>query len=149
MPCNDISEYLKLTLDGSDCIESFSLQKNTCGAPVGNVLLINHVAGSSAEEVMSKSTADLVPEFYQVKRLDQFLLTKQHVALREALAVYVGMNPGGTDQVFAVEKIEHGAEQTVISGLLKVHVLAEKVEACGNCGCAAKGPDASPRNTAA
>ena len=138
MPCNDITEYLQLTLDRSDCIESFSLQKNTCGAPVGNALLINYVSGASPEEVMSKTTDELVPEFYEAKRLDQFLFTKQHFALREALAVYVGTNPGGKDQVFAVEKVEYSAEQTLISGLVKVDVLAEKVKSCGNCGCAAK-----------
>src|SRR5262245_1477701 len=53
MPCNDVTERLEVRLDSGDCLKWFSLRKNTCGAPVGNPLLLSFVAHKSAQEIIA------------------------------------------------------------------------------------------------
>ena len=149
MPCNEVSEYVQVTLDQADRLQSFALQKNTCGAPVGNALLLSYARNVTANELLGMSLLDLVPELYEARHLDQFLLNKQFIALQSAMAVYTGRASGGLDDLFVVESIVFEGNAARISGLLKVDVVADKIRACGNCGCKKKATETDPKQNTA
>ncbi len=136
MPCSDVTEWLELTLDQDDGVTDFVLQKDTCGAPVGNALLLEYIQGIDPQRLLDVSLLELVPTVHDARHLDQFLLSKQLYALQEALAVYTGVKSGGKGELFTVEKLEYGPANTVIKGLVRVDLITEKIRACGNCGCA-------------
>ena len=151
MPCDDVTERLVLTLDAQERIESFSLSKNTCGAPVGNALLMVYVGGRPAEDLLNRRLPELVPEVNQARTLDQFLLTKQYHALRCCLEAYLGKAGAGTDDLFTIATLEFGETGTKIEGLLRVDLMVERIPACGHCGSRAvngtsntAGPKARP-----
>lgn len=138
MPCSDVTEYLQVTLNAEDQLLGYNLQKNTCGAPVGNELLLEYLHGMSVDALLTTTLTEVVPELDDAKRIDQFLLTKQFFALQSALRVYVGQDGGTLTDLFVVEKIDIGAEQVEISGLVKVDLIAEQIKACNNCKCSVK-----------
>jgi len=138
MPCSDVTEYCQVDLDNEGRVVALSLRKNTCGAPVGNALLLSYVKERAADEVLGATLRTFIPQVHQARHLDQFLLGKQLYALQSAIAVYLGSASGGKDDPFVVERIEHGPDRTHIAGLLRVDLATEQIRACGNCGCASR-----------
>lgn len=142
MPCNDVTELVELDLDGLGRVEELSVQKQTCGAPVGNAGLLRYTRGLLPEQIIDHTLAALVPDLNEAKQLDQFLLAKELIALQSALAVYLGAEAGSPGSPFALASVEHGARRTRIAGLLRVDLATEQIRACGNCGnckCAVAG----------
>jgi hypothetical protein len=133
MPCNDVSERCEVQLDAEDRVEGFILRKDTCGAPVGQAQLLPHVSGHHPEAILDGTLSQFVPGVNEARQIDQFLLTKQFIALQAALAVYTGESAGDREALFVVDAIEHGDRGTAISGLLCVDLVTEKIRACGNC----------------
>ena len=134
MPCEDVTEVLDLVLDAEDRVESFTLQKQTCGAPVGSRLsLLDFVAGRPAGELIDRSLTQVLPDDLSVKFIDEFMLTKQLGALQGAIGVYLGRAAGGLGEAFVFDGIDFDGERTQISGLLRFDILTAEIEACGGC----------------
>lgn len=136
MPCNDISELIELRLDAGERLDRFSLQKDTCGAPVGRPLLAPYVHGRRPEEILASTLAQLVPESDHTRQLDRFVLTKQLHALQAALAAYTGRAAAGLGDPFVVERIDYSSDETVIRGLLRIDLPTAAIKPCGGCGSA-------------
>ncbi|MCC6748555.1 MAG: hypothetical protein IT371_12910 [Deltaproteobacteria bacterium] len=134
MPCGDVSEYLELRLDDEERLAAFSLAKDTCGAPVGNAQLLEHLRGRRVEELLDRSLEELLPDAAAVRPLDRFLLGKQLAGLQAALEVYLGRSSGAKNERFAVESIVFTEEGSKLSGLLRVDIPPAEVPACGGCG---------------
>lgn len=134
MPCNDISELIELRLDAGERLEGFSVQKDTCGAPVGRPLLAPYVQGRRPDEILTAALTELVPENAHTRELDRFVLTKQLHALQAALAAYTGRAAAGKDEPFVIERIDHCSDETVIRGLLRVALPTAAIKPCSGCG---------------
>jgi hypothetical protein len=133
MPCEDVTEYVQLTLDAEERIESFSLRKHTCGATVGDASLLPHVRGLAADKLRDARLADLLGDPQRPRAAEAFLLEKQLVALQAALAVYRGEASGARHSLFAVAEIAASPQGTEISGLLRVDLATEQIRACQHC----------------
>lgn len=134
MPCTDIQERCELILDLEDRVVGFSLQKETCGAPVGDSSILPFVAGRAVTELPALDLPTLVGGKH-VKFIEEFMLHKQLVALRRAAAVYLGESEGGPTASFALERIDCDGEVTSISGYSQVEIAPSEVTPCGSCGC--------------
>jgi hypothetical protein len=136
MPCNDISELIELRLDAGERLDRFSLQKDSCGAPVGRPLLAPYLHGRGTEEILSSTLAQLVPESEHTRQLDRFVLAKQLHAVQAALAAYTGRAAAGLDDPFVVERIDYSRDETVIRGLVRVALPTAAIKPCSGCGSA-------------
>ena len=54
MPCNDITEKLKIKLDSENKLTDYHLTKRTCGGAVGaDSLLLDKLKGETAESIVA------------------------------------------------------------------------------------------------
>lgn len=146
MPCDDITEVLRVVLDDNDRIASYELNKRTCGRAVGEVsLLAEWVAGRAAEDVLAADLDAFLDAFPTEDEAEEFLYLKHFFALRMGLLVLTGAEPGGAGEPCAIASMGYGPEGTELIAHLRVEVLASQISSCGRCGkgCGSKKAAAS------
>jgi len=135
MPCDDVTEILRVTFDPDERLEGYSLIKRTCGRAVGEQSLIHQWAsGMTAEQILEADLDRFLADNPTEDEAEQFLLLKHFFALRSGLEVLVGAASGGAEEACAVDTLTYGDEGTEFVGQLKIDVLTEKVKSCGRCG---------------
>ena len=135
MPCGDITERIKLTLDNDNRIDSYALSKKTCGGAVGlESLILEHVGGQSIDEIIGNTELSFLQPSTAEDEIEQYLRQKHFYAIRSVLNVYVGVSPGGTGDLCTIAGIEHSSEFTVIDAEISIDLLADQVEPCDHCG---------------
>ena len=141
MPCNDITEVISLSVDENDCLQSYQLNKRTCGAEIGQAqLLVPFLKGKSADQITHMGTSDLAEAFAGVMlEDDEFLYFKHLLAVQESLRVLLGHERGAPGDLCTVANIgadEHGLH---FEGLISIDAVTEKIKSCGGCGgCGSK-----------
>ncbi len=135
MPCDDVTEILRLTLGPDESVEGYSLIKRTCGRAVGEQSLLHAwAAGLSPEEILSADLDEFLECHPTEDEAEQYLLLKHFFALRSGLEVLAGLASGGADDPCAVDTLTFGEEGTEFVGQLRVDILTEQVKSCGRCG---------------
>ncbi len=134
MPCNDISELLRVAFDDSDRVARYSLEKRTCGAEVGKAsLLLPLVCGLTAEEVCDLD-ASRVHATFAPSPAEEFVYFKHLAALQVGLGVLLGRLPASPDGPCTPLGIVAEAGALQLEALVSVEALTDKIKACGNCG---------------
>ena len=135
MPCSDVTELLRLTLDAEDRLADYAFVKRTCGQGVGaaNLLLpllecrgLDDLLGISPEAFLETYTAE--------ESIEEFLALKHLIAIQSALRVLIGQAPCGSGELCAASEIEHAPDATTIQVRISVELLTKEIESCGNCG---------------
>lgn len=135
MPCGDITETIKVTLDNDNRIDSYSLSKKTCGGAIGvESLLLDHVGGLSIDQIIRTDELSFAHTNMAEDEIEQYLKLKHFHAIRSVLNVFVGVSPGGTGDACTIAAIEYGDEYTVIDAEIKISLLADRIEPCDHCG---------------
>ena len=138
MPCNDISEVIRLRLDHQGRLIDYSLRKNTCGAEIGSTsLLLSLFKGLAPEQVLALDSSMLWQRM-QMSEKNEYLYVKHWVALQEALSVYVGRSPGSVSDACRLAEVVCENEAVELTALIAIDALTEKIRACGNCGSCGK-----------
>ncbi|PCJ61200.1 MAG: hypothetical protein COA73_07685 [Candidatus Hydrogenedentota bacterium] len=134
MPCNDVTEILAVDLDGEERLVDYRFAKLTCGQPVGDVsLLAGVLKGRTVDDLLKVTAESFLAEFPAEDELGEFLSLKHFFAVQSALEVYVGLESGAKDSLFAAAEVEYGPDSVRIQGRLAVELMEEKIEACSNC----------------
>lgn len=135
MPCNDISEVIDLRIDDADRLQSYRLNKRTCGAEIGSdSLLLSLFKDRSTAEILLLDGADVVDHFEEISEDDEFLYFKHLVAVQEAVRVLTGAASGAPTEPCTTASIGADADGIHFVGHIAVEMLAGKIKACGNCG---------------
>jgi hypothetical protein len=146
MPCDDVTEVLRIELDPDDRVRAYELNKRTCGRAVGErSLLAEWATGRAAAEVLVADIDAFLHALAPTGEAEEFLVLKHFFALRMGLAVLVGREPGGATDPCAVASLAHGPEGTELIAHLRVEVLTEQIRSCGRCGkgCGTRRPAAT------
>lgn len=135
MPCNDITEILKIKLDGDNRIVSYSLTKNTCGGGVGiGSAIEGWLKNRPAEEVLESS----LNSFLEAHPIDsdqpEFFMRKNFEAVHNGLAVMLGYRSGTADDSCAVDTISYGPDGTELIARIRVSLETRNINSCGSCG---------------
>ena len=141
MPCNDVTELLRVVLDAEDRLSSYELFKRTCGRAVGErSLLLDAWQGLYATELIALD-GDSFADGLTVSDDAELVLTMKHFfAVQAGIRVLLGLESGGPLDPVRVAAVSG----TVDGGLMleaeiAVDVLAERIQACGRCsGCGVK-----------
>ncbi len=135
MPCSDITEILRLTLDAEERLVSYGLSKRSCGRAVGaESLILEWVSGRGAGELLTASVDEFLDAHPCSDETEEFLYLKHFFALREGLNVLLGHEPGGAASPCAVESIGYGPEGTDLIAQLKIDAFTDQIKSCGRCG---------------
>ena len=142
MPCNDVTEILRLSLDSQDCLFDYSLTKLTCGGVLGKESLLKKWCGGlSARAVLNTSIDEFCTRFPTDDPVVEFVRLKHLLALQKGLSALMGIQAARPDDLIAVESIECDPSGTHLIALLKVDAVAAEIQACGRCaGCGSGNP---------
>ena len=137
MPCNDITEIIRVVVDDRDCLTHYAFTKRTCGQGVGVMsLLLDQLAGKHAEEILAIEPAAFLEQNRSEEELEEFLTLKHLIAVQAALEVLTGREAGGPDDVCAAAEVIYDAGECTIEAEIKVDLVTEKIKSCGGCvGC--------------
>ncbi len=135
MPCTDITEIIKITLDRDQKLKSYRFSKKTCGGAVGyESMLQDHLAGSSVEHIISLDEHTFCEDNKPDNQIEEFLGLKHLFALQAALRVYAGIDPGSVGKSCALAEIGFDGADTVIDADINVNIITERIRACAHCG---------------
>lgn len=140
MPCNDVTEVLKITLDTQDRVSFYSLTKRTCGGTVGNPSLLRPwIENRTTQEILAASVNEVLSTLPPLSDTWEFLAQKHLLAVQCGLATMLGRLPGLPADLCAVESVSSGPKGIKMTAHLKVDMLTEAIPACGGCGsCGSK-----------
>lgn len=134
MPCSDITDRLEVVLGHDDALHSYTLEKLTCGAPVGQAsLLLGWLQGRSAESILTLDGIALREACANLTAKNEFLHFKHLMALQEGLRVLLGKASGGPGGTCEATSVVAEPESIRLVASLRVDLITEKIKACGHC----------------
>ncbi|MDX2176472.1 MAG: hypothetical protein SF028_08370 [Candidatus Sumerlaeia bacterium] len=140
MPCGDVTETIRLRLDGGDRLLDYRLSKRTCGRAVGEAsLLAGALAGRGAAAILAIDVEDFAAEqAFGEDEVAVFLALKHLFALQAALRAATGLEPAGLHDACTVAVVAAEGEETIVEADISIDVVTERIKSCGNCkGCGA------------
>jgi hypothetical protein len=137
MPCNNIVEQIRITLDDRDRLTGYRFIKQTCGQGVGaRSLLTEFFLGLSIDELLVIDSKRLLAVCLPEDDVSRFLHLKHLFAIQAALEVYTGRANGASNSPCAIAEIGDDQGQVVIDADIDVGLVADKIKACDGCtGC--------------
>ena len=148
MPCDDISEVIDIRLDVDECLESYQLNKRTCGAQIGNEnLLYELFRGQRPEEILEFPSHNLRAAMPEMQDDDEFLYYKHLFALQLALEVLIGREAGARTEPCALASVSHDPYGLTFRGIISIDAVSRKIKACGHCGGGCKTRSKQPSRT--
>lgn len=146
MPCDDVTEIVRLQLDADDRLVAYELTKRSCGRAVGERSLVSAwAAGRAADDLLAADVDAFLDAHPTEDETEEFLYLKHFFAVRAALAVMLGREAGGVFDLCTAEEIAADGAGSSFVGRLRVGVLTEKIKSCGRCaGCGTKKKVAAP-----
>lgn len=131
MPCNDITEQVRVVLDRKDCLKSYKLFKKTCGIAVGaESILSDKLVGLSIDDFLR------LDEFASYRlnvaddQLEKFLNLKHLFAIRATLTSFTGKDSAGVNDTCTIVSVSYDGDDTIIDAEINIGLLTEKIEAC-------------------
>ena len=134
MPCGDITDTLKITLDDKERVSAYTLNKRTCGGAVGQEALISDwLRNRPADEVLTVTSDVFLDAHHTTNQVQEYLLLKHFLAVQRGLAIMFGRQPGGVNDYCTVETIEHSPDGTELIAHLHSDAMTDEIKSCGRC----------------
>ncbi len=132
MPCNDITEQIRIVLDRNDRLISYRLFKKTCGSAVGaESLLLDMLAGLSIDDILQLHRSRSHWPQAAEGQIEEFLKLKHLFAIRAALVSFTGKNSAGIGDTCTIAGIDYDGDDTIIDAEINIGLIADQIEACG------------------
>ena len=134
MPCDDITEQIKITLDKEEKLLSYYLLKRACGKRIGSqVSIIAVLRRKNVDEIIAVDRETFIENGNIANDVDTFIKLKHLFAIQLALAVYRGAEPGGPNDICSIAEIGFDGENSIIDADIRIDLITSKIEACGPC----------------
>jgi hypothetical protein len=136
MPCENVTESIRIELCPDGRLKSYSLRKLTCGVSIGaESMLIDQVHGRTILEIMTMDPAVFRTE--NAFNINKFLRLKHLIALKMALEAYTGQSSGAVSSACKIAEINYDKSGVIIDADIEVDIMVDKIKACGPCdsGC--------------
>lgn len=138
MPCNNVSENLKLILDHEDRVTFYSLSKDTCSGAIGKPSLLKKwIKNRSAEDVLMSSSED-IHSFYPTRSQTwQFLYAKHLFVVQQAIRALLGEADSRPTDYCAIHSVIYTETGVEMYARMNMDLMTDEIEACGNCSSCA------------
>ncbi len=139
MPCDDITESLRLVLDGQDRLADYELIKRTCGRAVGERdLLATRLTGTPARELLELDGGDFADSLGIADDTELFLHLKHFFAIQAGIRALLGEVAAGVSDPVRVARVYTEGDAVAIEAEISIDVLTDQIKSCGKCkGCGA------------
>ena len=134
MPCNDITDSLKILIDHDSRFIKYALRKKTCGGEIGRKALIGKwLKNKSADDILNTSVATVLKDHPTRSDVREYMIIKHFLAVQSGLAILLGKSAGGVKDYCRIESIEYGPEGVLLKAEIEVKGMTDEIKACGNC----------------
>jgi hypothetical protein len=134
MPCSDVTEEIRITIDKNDKLVSYELRKRTCGRFMGAPAVIaDEVCGRNMDYILAGDDDTLLGEKANTKHARKFIALKHLLAIKSVLAAYRGMKGDVRNNACAIARIDYNGDNVIIDADIKIDMITEKIEACPGC----------------
>ena len=135
MPCQDVTEVVRLTVDNDDRVLSYELLKQTCGGAVaGRGLVRDAVKLRTIDDILAITPKDILDVSRHKSTVNEYLLLKHLFAIQATLAAFRGTETAHEPGMLQIESVDYAPGTTHIQARIKLDLLTEKIKACGLCG---------------
>jgi len=135
VPCNNLVEQIRITLDDRDRLTGYRFIKQTCGRDVGErSLLTEFLLGLSVDELLAIDSEHLFAVCQPEDDVSRFLHLKHLFAIQAVLEVYTGHSSGAGNFPCTIAEIGDDRGQVVIDADIDVVLVTDKIKACAGCG---------------
>lgn len=135
MPCDNISESIRIALDSDDRLKSYRLYKKSCGAEVGDESLLQYqLRDRTVTEILNLGIEQFTRGIAGLNEIDRFLATKHFFAVRLALKVLIGKQDGGPNVDCRIVEINYDEEGLTFEADIELAAVAGKIRECAQCG---------------
>ena len=135
VPCNNLVEQIRITLDDRDRLTGYRFIKQTCRQDVGaRSLLTEFFLGLSVEELLAIDSERLFAVCRPEDDVSRFLHLKHLFAIQAVLEVYTGHSSGAGNSPCTIAEIGDDRGQVVIDADIDVGLVTDKIKACAGCG---------------
>jgi len=138
VPCNNLVEQIRITLDDRDRLTGYRFIKQTCGQDVGaRSLLTEFLLGLSVDELLAIDSERLLAVCRPEGDVSRFLHLKHLFAIQAVLEVYTGRANGAGNSPCAIAEIGDDQGQVVIDADIDVVLVTDKIKVpagCSGCG---------------
>jgi len=137
MPCNDITDSLKILVSDDDRVVKYALHKKTCQGEVGRKSLISKwLKNKNVSEIISCSIDEFAKDNPLKSTTWEYLYLKHFLAVQAGLSALVGLKSGGALDYIKIASVEQTPEGILLEADISVSGLTEEIKACGRCeGC--------------
>ncbi len=134
MPCNDITDLLKILVDQNDKFIRYTLRKKTCGGDVGRrAMLTEWLKNKSINEILELSPQALFDKFPTKSKTWEYLYLKHFIAIKSGLAIIIGENSGGIKDFCTVDSVEYTSDGITLLAELSAEGMSDEIKACSGC----------------
>jgi len=134
MPCNDITDILKIVVDNDDHIVRYGMEKQSCGSAVGGQGRVRKwLYARNVDQVLAATTGDFLIDFVTDDPIEEYLYLKHFLAAKKSLEILLGRESGSKENYCTVDTVRHGPKGMEIVVLIKSDLMTDEIQACGNC----------------
>ncbi|MCP4684343.1 MAG: hypothetical protein GY867_02745 [bacterium] len=134
MPCTDVTENLRLSLDSEERLKDYELSKQTCGGAVaGRGLIRKWVKHKNIDQILKLTAVEVLAGSDLRSGTDEYLHLKHLFSLQGALGAFVGTG-SQSDGFLSIESVDYGLEGVEIRARIDLKLLTDRIQACGLCG---------------
>jgi hypothetical protein len=134
MPCDNLVEQIRITLDDRDRLTGYQFIKQTCGRDVGaGSLLTEFLFGLSVDELLAIDSENLFAICLLEDDISRFVYLKHLFAVQAVLEVYTGSSNGAGNSYCAIVEIGDDRGQVVVDADIDIMLVADKIKACTSC----------------
>lgn len=140
MPCDNVTEIIRLVIDKDDKLISYRLVKKSCGGILGQEsMLIDMLKGKTTKNIMAIDPAAFRSSYPAQSDVEEFIAFKHLFAINSALETLTGKQPGGPHSPCVLAEISYDNGNLIAEAEIAVDIVTEQIRACGICaGCGVK-----------
>ena len=133
MPCNDLTEKIKISLDNNNRVVNYSLTKRSCQFAVWDEsLIIEWVKNRSLDEILKTS----LESFLEVNPInsdtEKSMLIKHFESIQHVLEIVAGKSEGTTADICVIESINCEPEGMKITAFINLRLKTKNVISCSD-----------------
>ena len=140
MPCDNVTEKIRLVIDKDDRLVSYKLVKKSCNGLLGQEsMLIDLLKDKTTKQILAVDAAAFRNSYSAQSDVEEFIALKHFFAIKSALEAVIGNTPGGADSSCAIAQVNYDNGNLIVEADIAVDIVTEKIRACGICaGCGIK-----------
>ena len=138
MPCNDITETIRIVIDANERLVSYQLRKSNCGKAVGaESLLLEYLQNRTIPEILQLDPDSLRFGYAAKSDIEDFLHLKHLFALQMTFDTFTGGQAGGGKNASCkIAEVSYGSDGIIIEADIAIDIITERIKACGPCNIA-------------